>query len=216
MSIFEVFAVVLPAGGGLDLGDELRAENSTVAGVFGPSTWGRYGLRMMARLSTALLVAAALLAAAVIASPAAAAATRACPASGLVVWAGEEPGGGTAGSVYYRVEFTNLSGRTCTVSGYPKVSAVDLRGKRIGAAATRASGKKAKPVRLAEGDSATATLQIVDALNYSPSECRPTWAAGLRIGVPGGSGTKVAPLAFETCALASAQILSVGAVTAIG
>ena len=29
----------------------------------------------------------------------------------LVVWAGEEPGGGAAGSVFYRVELTNLSGK---------------------------------------------------------------------------------------------------------
>lgn len=169
---------------------------------------------MKARLLTAPLVAAALLGAAVIATPAAeAAATKACPASGLVIWAGEEPGGGTAGSVYYRIQFTNLSGHTCTVSGYPKVNAVDLKGRRIGAFATHAAGKKAKAVKLAPGASATATLQIVDALNFSPSQCKPTLAAGLRISVPGGSGSKLAPLAFETCALASAQTLSVAPVT---
>jgi Protein of unknown function (DUF4232) len=160
------------------------------------------------------LVAAALLAAAVIASPAAdAAAVKACPASGLVIWAGEEPGGGTAGSVYYRVEFTNLSGRTCTVSGHPKVNAVDLKGRRIGAAAAQAPGKKGRPVTLEPGDSAVATLQIVDALNFPTGKCRPTTAAGLRISVPGGSGAKIAPLAFETCALAASKTLSVGVVT---
>jgi Protein of unknown function (DUF4232) len=175
---------------------------------------GRYGLRMRLRLLIAPLVAAGLIAAAVIASPAAeAAAAKACPASGLVIWAGEEPGGGTAGSVYYRIEFTNLSGHTCTVSGYPKVHAVDLKGRRIGSPATHAAGKKAKVVKLAPGASATATLQIVDALNYSPDECRPTTAAGLRVSVPGGAGSKIAPLAFETCALASAQTLAVAPVT---
>lgn len=167
---------------------------------------------MKARLLIAPLVAAALLAAAVIATPAAeSAATKACPASGLVIWAGEEPGGGTAGSVYYRVQFTNLSGHTCTVQGYPKVNAVDLKGRRIGAPATQAPGKK-KAVKLAPGEAASATLQIVDALNYSPDECKPTLAAGLRISVPGGSGSKIAPLAFETCALASAQTLAVAPV----
>ena len=158
------------------------------------------------------LVAAALLAAAVIATPAAeSAATKACPASGLVIWAGEEPGGGTAGSVYYRVQFTNLSGHTCTVRGYPKVNAVDLKGRRIGAPATQAPGKK-KTVKLAPGEAASATLQIVDALNFSPNECKPTLAAGLRISVPGGSGSKIAPLAFETCALSSAKTLAVAPV----
>jgi Protein of unknown function (DUF4232) len=169
---------------------------------------------MKTRLLLAPLVAVALLAAAVIAAPAATAATKPCTASQLVVWAGEEPGGGTAGSVYYRIEFTNLSSGTCTLFGFPTVSALNLKGKAVGGPAIHGPSKKVKAVKLAQGQTATAQLQIVDALNYSPGECKPTWAAGLRIGIPGGSGSKVAPLAFRTCALTSAQILSVGAVTA--
>lgn len=168
---------------------------------------------MKARLLLAPLVAVALLAAAVLSAPAATAATKACSASKLVVWAGEEPGGGAAGSVYYRIEFTNLGSGTCTLFGFPTVSAISLEGKQIGAPATHSgSGKKAKAVKLAQGQTATAQLQIVDALNYPTNACKPTWAAGLRIGIPGGLGSKVAPLAFRTCAKTSAQILSVGAV----
>jgi len=165
------------------------------------------------RLLLAPLVAAVLLAAAVTATPAATAATKACSASKLVVWAGEEPGGGTAGSVFYRIEFTNLSSGTCTLFGFPTVSAVSLKGKRIGAPAMHSPAKKVKAVKWAQGQTATAQRQIVDALNFSPNECKPTWAAGLRIGIPGGYGTKFAPLAFQTCALTSAQILRVSAVT---
>lgn len=168
---------------------------------------------MRTRLLLAPLVAAALLAAALISTSAASAATKACSASKLVVWAGEEPGGGTAGSVFYRIEFTNLSSGTCTLFGFPTVSAVNLQGKQIGAPAMHSPGKKVKAVKLAQGQTATAQLQIVDALNFSPNECKPTWAAGLRIGIPGGFGTKSAPLAFQTCRLTSAQILRVGAVT---
>jgi hypothetical protein len=169
---------------------------------------------MKTRLVIAPLVAAALLAAVVIASPAVdASTTKACPASGLVIWAGEEPGGGAAGSVYYRIEFTNLSGHTCTVSGYPKVNAVDLKGRSIGATATEAPGKKARTVKLRPGDSAVATLQIVEALNFPAGRCKATTAAGLRVGVPGGSGAKIAPLAFETCAVTKSKTLSVGPVT---
>jgi hypothetical protein len=162
------------------------------------------------------LVAAAFLAAAVIAAPAASAAPLSggsCPASGLVIWAGPEPGGGAAGSVFYRVEFTNLTTRTCTVSGYPKVNAVDLKGRRIGAFATREPGKKARAVTLAPGQGATAMLRIVDALNFPANKCKATTAAGLRVGVPGGSGAKIAPLAFETCALPASKTLAVGRVT---
>lgn len=168
---------------------------------------------MKKRLLLAPLVAAALLAATVIATPAASAAAKACNASKLVVWAGEEPGGGAAGSVFYRIEFTNLGSSTCTLFGFPIVAAVNLQGKQVGAPATHSPGKKVKAVKIAQGQTATAQLRIVEAGNFSPNECKPTWAAGLRIGVPGGLGTKTAPLAFQTCAKTSAQILSVGAVT---
>jgi hypothetical protein len=168
---------------------------------------------MKTRLLLAPLVAAALLAAALIAAPTAGAAPKACNASKLVVWAGEEPGGGTAGSVYYRIEFTNLGSSTCSLFGFPIVAAVNLNGKQVGAPATHLSGKKAKAVKIAQGQTATAQLRIVEAGNFSPNECKPTWAAGLRIGIPGGLGTKSAPLAFQTCAKTSAQIISVGAVS---
>ena len=146
--------------------------------------------------------------------PASAAAAKPCSSSGLVIWAGEEPGGGAAGSVYYRIDFTNLSGATCTLGGAPRVSAVDLRGGRIGASARAEPGTKVRPVTLAPGDTASASLRIVDALNFPKPMCKPTLAAGLRITVPGGSGAKVAPLAFETCARSSSKTLSVAAVVA--
>jgi hypothetical protein len=168
---------------------------------------------MKKRLLLTPFVAAALLAAAVIATPAAGAAAKACSASNLVVWAGEEPGGGTAGSVYYRIEFTNLGSSTCSLFGFPIVASVNLQGKQVGAPATHMPGKKAKAVQIKQGQTASAQLRIVEAGNYSPSECKPTWAAGLKIGIPGGLGTKTAPLAFETCAKTSVQIISVGAVS---
>jgi hypothetical protein len=172
---------------------------------------------MKARFLLAPCLAAALLLAAVTSTSSAApaaAATKACSASGLVVWAGEEPGGGTAGSVFYRIELTNLSTATCSVKGYPKVNAVDLKGHRIGAFATHEKGKAAKKVTLAPGQTASAQLRIVDALNFPAAKCKATTAAGLRVGIPGGSGNKIAPLAFETCVRAATKTLSVAPVQA--
>jgi hypothetical protein len=40
-----------------------------------------------------------------------------------------------AGSIYYHLEFTNLSGRACTLVGYPGVSAINLSGHQLGSAA---------------------------------------------------------------------------------
>jgi hypothetical protein len=168
---------------------------------------------MKARLLIAPSVAAALLAAVVIAAPAASAAPMAKPCSpaNLVVWAGPQAGGGTAGGLGYEIKFTNLGGATCTLAGFPGVRAVDLSGTRIGAAATHGPGK-VKQIVLSPDQSALATLQIADALNFPKAKCAPTMAAGLRVALPGGSGAKVAPIAFETCAKATAKTLSVSAV----
>ena len=168
---------------------------------------------MKARLLLAASVAAALLLAAVASAAPTAAATKPCAASGLVIWAGAEPGGGAAGSVFYRIEFTNLSTATCTLKGYPKVNAVDLKGRRIGAFATREKGKRVRKVTLAPGQSASAKLRIVDALNFPAARCKATTAAGLRVGVPGGTGAKIAPLAFETCVRSVTRTMSVAPVT---
>src|ERR1700736_3708798 len=59
-----------------------------------------------------------------------------CTTADLVVWL-DTQGNGAAGSSYYSLELTNLSGRRCTVSGYPGVTAVNLAGHQLGRAATR-------------------------------------------------------------------------------
>jgi Protein of unknown function (DUF4232) len=170
---------------------------------------------MKARLLIAPLLAVALLAAAMIAAPAASAAgAKPCSSSGLVIWAGPEEGGGTAGGFTYQVEFTNLSGASCTLAGYPAVSAVNLRGKRVGGSAGQGPATKLGPITLVDGETAVASLQIADALNFPKGKCKPTTAAGLRITVPGGSGAKIAPLAFETCAATRTKTMTVGVVTA--
>jgi hypothetical protein len=156
-------------------------------------------------------------------SPAAlASAAPPCTTSGLVIWLNEAPGGGTAGSIYYRLELTNQSGRTCTLRGYPGVSAVDLRGRPLGAGAAReGSGGTPRLVTLASGrptlangTTATAVLRILDA--GAISGCRPAIAAGLRVYPPGQRSSKVVPFPFEACSRAGQGNLAVGALTPIG
>lgn len=168
---------------------------------------------MKARLLLAPSLAAAFLAAAVILAPAAGAAPLAkpCSASSIVVWAGPEAGGGTAGGQGYEIRYTNLGSRTCTLAGFAGVSAVGLKGARIGAPATHGGGRT-RTLVLSPGKSAGSKLLIADALNFPKARCRPTLAAGLRVTLPGGHGSKVAPVAFETCARASAKTLSVSTV----
>jgi hypothetical protein len=92
------------------------------------------------------------------------------------------------------------------------VSAVNLAGKRIGSAAQQEAGQKPKLVKLAKGATATAVLRVVNPGNFSPSACHEVSAAGLRVSPPGQSSSKLVPLPFATCSLASQSTLSVGVV----
>jgi hypothetical protein len=121
----------------------------------------------------------------------------ACQTAGLVVWLSN--GSGAAGSALYTMDLTNLSGHTCTLRGYPGVSAVTLSANQVGGAAVRAHGKKVKTVTLANGAAATATLRIVDAGNFSRSACRPVTAAGLRVFPPNQTASKLVPFPFGVC-----------------
>ncbi len=168
-------------------------------------------------LSGALAVSAccvALALAAPLASAGGATATAAaprCQTANLVIWLPNGRGSGAAGSVFYKVWLTNGSSKACTVSGFPAVSAVNLKGSPIGKPASH-EGKKGGAVKLAAGASASFQLRIVQAGNFSPSDCHPTMAAGLRVAPPGGGGAKVVPLPFETCAKPIQPVLSVGAI----
>jgi len=170
-----------------------------------------------ARFSSKRLIVAALLgAAALIAAMSVASASGAtgppCKTSGLVIWSNNGAGGGTAGSVFYKVRFTNLSGHACTLKGFPKVSAVNLAGKRIGSPAQHEVGQKPKLRKLANGATATALLRVVDPGNFSPSTCHEVTAAGLRVTPPGQSQSKLIPLPFATCSRTGQKTLSIGVV----
>lgn len=62
---------------------------------------------------------------------------RPCAAAQIRVWLGDGPGGGTAGAVYYPLEFSNVGHSRCTLYGYPGVSAYGSAGRRIGTPAAR-------------------------------------------------------------------------------
>jgi hypothetical protein len=134
-----------------------------------------------------------------------------CATSNLVVWLPNGLGNGAAGSVFYKLRITN-GGAACTLKGFPQVRAIDLKGQPIGKPASKEAGQKAGAVKLAAGGSASFQLRVVEAGNFSPSACHPTMAAGLRVSPPGGGGSKVVPLPFETCAKPTQPVLSVGPV----
>jgi hypothetical protein len=173
--------------------------------------------RKPALIALAALAAIALVATQVAPSASAASATAAkapkkCANSKLVVWFAKMPGDGTAGSVFYELAITNLGNSTCTLRGYPTVTAANLGGGKVGSAATHESGTPVKTVTLQSGDTATATLRIAEAGNFSPSTCHPVMAAGLRVRAPGNGGSKLVPFPFEACARKGHTNLGVRAV----
>lgn len=170
--------------------------------------------------ATAIVAAAATVVAvaASTAGAASAAATAACKASGLVAWL-NTTGDGAAGSSYYMLEFTNLSGHSCTLDGYPGVSGVNLAGHRLGSAASRNPAHAPRVITIssatnlnAVNSSAVAVLRITDVGNYPQAMCRPVSAAGLRIYVPGARTATVIPFPFRACSRSGPIYLSVEAV----
>ena len=162
-------------------------------------------------LAGAFAAAATLVPAAAMAAPGAAAhtglATPACATSGLDVWL-DTQGQGAAGTIFYKLNFTNLSGSTCTMFGYPGVSATSLRGTQLGSAAARI-GASPLTVTLANGATATALLGIVEAGIFPPTPCGPTTAAGLRVYPPGQTQSRAVPFPFGACSKAGPQYLKI-------
>ncbi len=110
---------------------------------------------------------------------------NACTSSELKVAIVTGSGGAAAGSTYYPLNFTNTSGSSCTLDGYPGVSFVTSpSGTQIGRPATRNPAVHPASVTLAPGATAHATLQVVDAQNYSASACNPVTAHWLRVFAP--------------------------------
>ena len=152
-------------------------------------------------------------AAAVPAAQSAAASVAACATAQLRVWYGE-PAGAAAGSAFYPLEFSNVSGNTCALDGFPGVSGVTADGAQLGSPATWNHVIAPRSVVLAPGATAHVILQVVDVANYSPSVCAPTKAYGLRVYPPNQKASVVVPFAFEACGKTGANYLSVDPVNA--
>src|SRR5580692_3151206 len=93
----------------------------------------------------------------------------ACTTSGLSVKLGAA--NGAAGSSFIPILFTNTTGSSCSLLGYPGVSFVTGQGgSQIGSAASRVATQPANNIVLAAGGVANASLRVVDAENF-PSAC---------------------------------------------
>lgn len=122
----------------------------------------------------------------------------ACRASGLKLTIGAATG--AAGSTYYPLDFTNLSGRACIMAGYPGVAFVTApHGRVVGKPAVRNSAFPAAAVTLTPGRTAHASLQAQLAQNYPTSMCKPVTARWLQVYPPGTDTASYVALNAVTC-----------------
>jgi Domain of unknown function (DUF4232) len=141
-------------------------------------------------------------------SPRAAPSAPPCATSGLKVTLG--PPNGAAGSSYLAIDFTNTTGASCSLYGYPGVSlAGSSPPAQIGAAAARTATVAPSLVTLAAGGVAHATLQVTQAGNYPTATCDPAPATALVVYPPGQTASVSVPFTATGCKSTAITILHV-------
>lgn len=133
------------------------------------------------------------------AASAAPAAIAECTSGQLAVWVSPELGNGAAGSIFYPLEFTNTSGRTCFLVGYPGVSATNANGKQLGSAAARDNGVPKKFIDVAPGATAHATLRYVDVQVDKSAGCKETTSTFLKVFPPDQRSARLAFFSVPAC-----------------
>lgn len=138
-----------------------------------------------------------------------------CTTAALKVSVGSSQG--AAGTIYYSIDFANVSGADCVVQGYPGVSLVSQgsnAGSQIGADGKRASTTAVRPVTLAPGQIGHATLAIAQAGAFPQSSCRPVTAHWLKVFPPDQTVAAYVPFSTQTCASTSQPTMRISAIAA--
>lgn len=118
-----------------------------------------------------------------------------CTSQQTEIWLGLGLGGGTAGTIFYPVQFTNIGRHACFIWGFPHAAAISSRGHQI--------GKSSRPLRLPHGvvelfpgQTAHATLGIIEAGNVCS---HPVRATTLRLRAPHQRASTDLPFSFQAC-----------------
>ena len=128
------------------------------------------------------------------------AAVPACTAADLGAWVAVDQGNGAAGSIYYPLQFTNLSRHACAMRGFPGVSAIDRNGHQLGSPAGWSTTVAARTVVLAPGATAHTILQYSDVEVTTAPGCHPVFTTfELRVYPPGQYSATHAAFGLEAC-----------------
>jgi uncharacterized protein DUF4232 len=138
------------------------------------------------------------------------AAVPACTAGDLGAWVAVDQGNGAAGSIYYPLQFTNLSRHVCAMRGFPGVSAIDRNGHQLGSPASWDHVIPVRTVVLAPGATAHTILRYSDATVTTAPGCHPVFSTfELRVYPPGQYSATHAAFGLEACSHAGPIYLSV-------
>ena len=148
-----------------------------------------------------------------------------CPTSGLDAWVGlgatestsiPDNGHHLQGDItYYTLAFTNVSARTCSLYGYPEVSAYagqGTGGTQIGSAAARDTSVRPQPVTLAPGQTAHSVLRVTNTGTFRPTACAQVTAPELRVMLPDQIRPAFVPIQLSACSKKGPEFLSVQAI----
>lgn len=117
-----------------------------------------------------------------------------------------------AGQYYAQLVLTNISGTTCTLTGFPGVSYVTAGGVQSGNPAQRTGGP-ARTVTLRPHASAAAALHDSNGISgYDPKQCDLTSVEGLRVYPPNQKAALFVPWKTQHCAGTSIHPLTIGPV----
>jgi hypothetical protein len=135
-----------------------------------------------------------------------------CTTAGVVIWMDTQPTATLLHAVKYNLQMTNLSGHACVLRGYPQVSAVDVHGHQLGAAASRDIRRRVESVTLGRAATARAVLRVTDVGTFSRSRCAHRAAAGFRVHLPRAKSSEVVPFPFAACSRPTVNYLAIQAV----
>jgi hypothetical protein len=139
--------------------------------------------------------------------PAGSGASVPCATSALKATVLRLPGSTTAGTEHFPIDFTNTSGASCVMFGYPGVSFMTgPGGTQIGPAAARYAVNAPVTVSLAPGGSAYATLSMADPGVFSASVCHPVTARWLRVYPPNQTAALFVPFTATVCSALPARL----------
>lgn len=138
--------------------------------------------------------------------------TKRCHTADLTVKAGASDG--ATGTFHTNLVFTDKSGHSCTLYGYPGVSWVaGDNGAQVNDPFQRAGGTR-RTITLAPGGQAHTVLITHNALNYPEDQCKPVDVRGYRVYPPDETAAIFVSAPGKACSVKGTNLGQVEAIAA--